>query len=207
MFCRINDKPIYLDEEKADAIERVVLNGKTRHDLAKSLYGEEVVWLDVWQDVMARIHTLTTEYLQREADAAWGKFVQTYHEFDYRGGQAPSNALGVVHSYCLATSQAAVHPVACSISCDVHNRMTVDSCFAHPIADHFVLCFNQEPQSWIARKLQGRFDASVHVCCRQISRIWGNMSSFKMLVGGALIEFGQGVCIDLSPADVEQYTQ
>ena len=199
MFCRINDTPIYLDEEKTVILERAVLDGNTRHDFAKTLYGESVVWLDVWQEVMAKIHTMIVNYLQHKANTAWGDFRHNYYEFDYRDGAASCNVSGVVHSYCLATSQAAIHPAAFSLSTAVHNRMTTNTPFAHPIADEFVFCFNQVPQSWISRKLRAKFDASVHLCCRHVSHIEGNLSSFRMIVRGALIEFGAGVCIDLSP--------
>jgi hypothetical protein len=199
MFCRIHDTPIYLDEEKTLGIEHTVLDGKTRHDFARDVYGQDVAWIDVWQEVISRIHALTVDHLSRIADASWGKFLLAYHEFDYRQGQAQINALGVVHSYCLATSQAAIHPNAFGISTAIHNRMTMDSSFAHPIADRFILCFNQYPQSWLSRKLRGRFDASVHINCKDVLHIYGNLSSFEMLVRGAAISFGGGVSIDLSP--------
>ena len=199
MFCRINDTPIYLDHEKTDMLERIVLGGKTRHEFAKTMYGDDVVWLDVWQEVMARIHALIVDKLQHEADRAWGEFLHVYHKFDYWNDAASRNTIGVIHSYCLATSQADIRPAPLSIPSHIHNRMTTDTPFAHPIADQFVLCFNQVPQSWIWRKLRTRFDASVHVCCKDVSRIQGSLSSFEIRIRGALIEFGAGVCIDLSP--------
>lgn len=199
MFFLIQGKPFYLDREITEKLTYEVLKGKSCFDYGRELFGKDAHWIDIWDDVLSQLYKLLKIRLVEEASKSRDSFFAKYSNFKYEGEEACRNIIGILHSFCLATGQAHVLPIASSLSADIHNRIVKDVPFAHPIAEQFYFEFDAQQQSWISRLFKRKFSTSIHISCNKVRYCQGTLAHFYVLVGTALIECGHQITIDLAP--------
>ena len=101
MLFEIAKQHIFIDTNKFSALEKLVLNGKNRHDFAREIYGKDVLWISVWQDVIAKIYKLVEQLLNENYLKNPKEFLKDNITFEYVSDKAEKNVFDLIYAYCL----------------------------------------------------------------------------------------------------------
>lgn len=195
MLFQIEKNSIFIDSEKFKQLEEIVLDGKNRHDFARELYGSNILWIDVWQDVMNKIYNKIEQLLMKEYQEDRKSFFERYLKFQYFSLEAKKNVFDILYAYSLQTKNATITPLAISVSDHLYIHEGYGQKFLSILSDKVKFGFNTKTKSIIQKLVDKRWDIIIELPNSSVNEVSGNLGNFTIKFDGFQLQCGKQVSI------------
>lgn len=199
MLFKIAKRHIFIDANEFSDLEKLVLNGKTRHDFAREIYGKDVLWIDVWQEVMRKIYKMVEDLLIKAYSKDPDEFLSNYTKFEYVFDKAEKNVFDLLYAYCLTNKNAALSPIADTVATYLYTKQDIGSYSFVVIASKSRLSFNTKNKSWLQKLVDKRFDIEIEIPSWSVKHIHGKLNDFIVCFDDFIFHFGEFVKITHIP--------
>lgn len=203
MLFEIAKLHIFIDTNRFSDLEKLVLNGKTRHDFAREIYGKDVLWIDVWQEVMRKIYKMVEQLLTQAYFKDPDEFLTDYTKFEYLFDKAENNVFDLLYAYCLTNKNAALYPRADTVATHLYTKQDIGSYSFVVISSSAYLSFNTKNKSWLQKLVDKRFDITIEIPSKSVKRVYGKLNDFIVSFDDYIMHFGEFVEIKLIQKEVK----
>lgn len=203
MLFEIAKLHIFIDANRFSDLEKLVLNGKTRHDFAREIYGKDVFWIDVSQEVMRKIYKMVEQLLTKAYFKDPDEFLTDYTKFEYLFDKAEKNVFDLLYAYCLTNKNAALYPRTDTVATHLYTKQDIGSYNFVVISSSAYLSFNSKNKSWLQKLVDKRFDITIEIPSKSVKRVSGKLNDFIVGFDDCTMHFGEFVEIKLIQKEVK----
>lgn len=197
MLFEIAKHHIFIDTNKFSVLEKLVLNGKNRHDFAREIHGKDVLWISVWQDVVAKIYKLVEQLLIENYLKNPEEFIKDNITFEYVSDKAEKNVFDLIYAYCLINKNADLYPISDTISTHLYTKQDFGSYSLCVISNNAYLSFNTKKKSKFQKLIDKRFDITIEIQSKSVKSAYGKLNDFIISFDNFILHFGEFVEIKL----------
>lgn len=199
MLFKISSHTIFIGKSEFENLESKVLDGRTRYDFAKELYGNDVSWGMVRQEVMNMIYGKIKIYLFELYQNSKITFLTKYERFKYTSEEAEYNFIDLLHAYTSKNKNAFLHLL---------QNPDIDCVFIEEgfgaidfklVPIKATLYFNTKEKSWLQRLVDDRWDVSLDISSHLVRGIYGNLDSFLVAFDGFILHFKENISMQITP--------
>jgi hypothetical protein len=197
MLFEIEKHHIFIDADKFSILENLVLNGKNRHDFAREIYGKDVLWISVWQEVMVKIYKKVEQLLSENYLNNPSKFLTDNMNFEYVSDKAEKNVFDLLYAYCLTNKNADLCPISDTIATHLYTKQDFGSYSFIVTSSNAYLSFNTKNKTRFQKFIDKRFDVTIEISSKSVKRANGNLTDFVISLDDFILHFGEFVEIKL----------